>query len=81
MMFAAAGASDDSLRNALISSVHSYVFTPTNTTPIGPIYDPTTGASDLVGINRFGFSFVIFIISKAFLPIAQRWEPCSQCWH
>jgi len=65
MMFAAA-TSSDSLRNSLISSVHSFVFSPRNTTPIGPIYDPTTGIGNSVGINSpaMGAMFAALALNK-----------------
>lgn len=58
MMFAAAATTDDETRNSMISMVHTYIFTPQNNTPIGPIFDPTSG-ENLGGSNRFGVTFVI----------------------
>ena len=51
-MFAAASTDDDALLNSLISMIHSYVFNPSNNVPVSPVFNPITGESTDMGMNR-----------------------------
>lgn len=75
ILFAAAASTDNNLRSSLIDLVHSYAFSPSNSTPFTPLYDPTTGRS-LGGSNRL----VAFALGAHFPDlIAPNSQPIIGC--
>ena len=47
ILFAAAAVTDNTTRDAMLAAVNRYYTSGINDSPLGPLYDPTTGGTPL----------------------------------
>ncbi|KLO07712.1 DUF1793-domain-containing protein [Schizopora paradoxa] len=80
LMFAAASTNDDALLDSLISMIHSYVFNPSNNVPVSPIFNPVTGQSGDLGMNRRVEIFRLCDLAELNHITVQQWVPSTQYW-
>ncbi|KLO10460.1 DUF1793-domain-containing protein [Schizopora paradoxa] len=66
LMFVAASTDDNTLRNSLVSMIHQFVFNPTTSVPISPVYNPINGSVSNLGANSpsMGAMFAILAMNK-----------------
>lgn len=75
MMFAAAAVSDDTLRDTLISQLHSYASSSFENQPFEIVYNPTSGhqTSGALRSDPFVISAVETLIDRQYIP-----QPCPR---